>query len=458
MPSHEATKCLPRRQFLLGSAALALAGCAPASMRGLDVDPAASFGEGTPGRQAGDWWLAFQEQQLSALIAQGHARNLDLAQAVEQIRAAEAGAGMARSADLPQIGATAQGQRGDGDGSGRISETSTAGLNVSWVLDIFGANRNAKRAAEARVDASRAGAAATKLIIEGAIAAAYVDLRFYQANLSLTRRSLESRRKSLELTKRQFEFGDAAKLSVVQAEQLVAEGEAQLPQYEAGVDQAIARLANLTAQRSAALQGTLKTSGGQPRTKFKASVGVPAEVIRARPDVQLAESLYQAAAYDVGVAKAAFWPSVRLGGSILPTNISGGGNVKPWSLGPSIDLPIFTAGANRANLRAKEAKAAEAHLAWQAAVYGAIEEVEVALASYNRDGRVVSSQQKLVETSRQAVELAQANFSIGEGAFMAVLDAERSYLGAQQGLAAAQRMRGLNFIQLSLATAGGTAI
>lgn len=457
MSSLEASKGLPRRNFLLGTAVLALAGCAPAAMRGLEVDPADSFGEGTPGRSAGDWWQAFQEAKLEALITQGHARNLDLAQAVEQIRAAEAGAGIARAGDYPQIGAAASAARSDSDGTGQIAETSTAGLNVSWVLDIFGANRNAKRAAEARVDASRAGAAATKLMIEGAIAAAYVDLRFYQANLALTRRSLESRRKSLELTKRQFEFGDTAQLSVVQAEQLVAEGEAQLPQYEVGFDQAVAKIAKLTAQRSAVLQGSLQKGGRQPRAKFKASVGVPADVIRARPDVQLAESLYQAAAYDVGVAKAAFWPSVRLGGNIMPTNISGGGNVKPWSLGPSIDLPIFTAGANRSNLKAKEAKAAEAHLAWQAAVYAAIEEVEVALAAYNRDGRIVSSQQKLVATSQQAVELAQSNFSLGEGSFMAVLDAERSSLGAQQALAAAERMRALNFIQLSLATAGGTA-
>lgn len=390
-------------------------------------------------------------------MAQGHARNLELAQAVEQIRAAEAGAGIVRAGALPQAALVGSAARGDSNGIGQIAETSTGGLNVSWVLDIFGSNRNAARAAEARLDATEASAEATKLMIEGAIASAYVDLRFYQANLALTRRSLESRRKSLQLTKRQFEFGDTARLSVVQAEQLVAEGEAQLPQYEIGVDQALAKLASLTAQRSADLGATLKAGGTGLQARYAPSVGVPADVIRNRPDVKIAESLYKAAAYDVGVAKAAFWPSVRLTGNILPTNIAGGGNVKPWSLGPSIDLPIFTAGANRANLKAKEAKAAEAHLAWQAAVYGAIEEVESALAAHSRDARVVSSQQKLVETSRQAVQLAQANFSAGEGAFMTVLDAERSYLGAQQGLAVAERLRALNFIQLSLASAGGTA-
>lgn len=458
MPGLKARGGLPRRKFLLGSVMLTLAGCAPATIRPLETELAESFGADAPARAAtGAWWAGFNDNQLNALIAQGHQRNLDLAQAVEQIQAASAGLGAARAADMPQVGATANAQRADSEGNNRIAETSTAGLNVTWVLDIFGSNRNGRAAAAARVDASRASADATRLMIEAAIASAYADLRFYQASLSITRRSLESRRKSLELTRARFEYGDAAQLAVIQGEQLVAEGEAQLPQYEIGFDQALARLASLTAQRSADLRPALQKGARQLRSNYKASVGLPAEVIRARPDVQLHESLYQAAAYDVGVAKAAFWPSVRMSGSIMPTNISGGGSVTPWAIGPAIDLPIFTAGALKSNLRGAEARAAEAHLAWQASVYGAVEEVEVALAAYSRDARVIASQQKLVSTSGQALELAQANYALGEGSFISVLDAERSHLGAQQSLAAAERVRALNFISLSLASGGGTA-
>lgn len=448
---------LARRSFLIGTGLLALAGCARVNFAAPKADLAESFDGAAPSRgaQGVSWWQSFNDKTLNQLIASGHARNLDLRQAVEAIKISGAAQQATAAADLPQISAMGAASRSQTEPYG-ISESSTSGLNASWILDIFGANHNARKAAEARLDASTYGAEATKLMIEGAIASAYTDLRFYQASVALTRRSIASRRSSLAITRKQVEIGDSARLDLLQAEQLVAEGEAQLPGYEVGFDQALARLASLTAQRSATLRPMLQKGGAQPRPHFKAGVGLPADVIRARPDVTVNERLYAAAAYEVGVAKAQFYPSVRLSGNLSATAIRAGANITDWAVGPALDLPIFRGGANRANLRGAEARAVQAKLSWEASVLQAIEEVEVALAAYNRDARNISAQQRLVDTGKQAVDLTRNNYALGESTFMQILESERSYLGAQQGLAIAERQRSLNFISLSLASAGGS--
>lgn len=450
---------MPSRRSFLGGAvtSLVLGGCADVSYERPVTPVAARFDGAAPAREEGaaarSWWLAFRDSELDGLIATGQARNLDVQQAIAAIEQARAAASLAGAADLPQVSGSGAATRGNPQGSG-TNETSSGGLAVSWMLDLFGANRNRRQAAAARLDAAYLSADVARLVMESAIAQTYVALRYNQESIALTRRSIESRRRSLEITRSQLEAGGAARIDLIQAEQLVAEGEAQLPAYETGFDQALAQLATLTTQRSASLRPRLQRGAPQPRPRFKASVGVPAQVLAARPDVLAAERAYAAAVYEIGVAKAAFYPSVALSGSITPTDIRNAGSITYWALGPQIDLPIFSGGANTANLKAAEARAVQARLAWEAAVLNAIEEVERALAAYNRDTRLISAQTRLVNSSAEAVELSRTNFGYGEGDFTTVLDAERSYLAAQQGLAAAEWQRAADFITLSAAAAG----
>lgn len=384
-------------------------------------------------------------------------RNFDMHQAVEAIRAASA-VGIAAS-DMPQITGQASAQRGDPEATGAISETSTIGGGVSWALDLFGANLNARRATAARLDATYLTADVVQLVIQSGNAQAYIALRFHQASISLTRQSLTSRKNSLDLTTSQFEIGAVGRLDVIHGGQLVAKGEAQIPAYETGLDQALVRLATSTARRMADLRPVLQRGSGQPRPRARANVSTTAEVVRARPDGRAAERNYSAAAYAVGVAKARCYPSVALSGNIGATNISGGGgNITAWTLGPTINLPIFTGGENKANLRYAESRAVQAKPASENSVLNAVEEVESGLAACCRDGRNIAAQQRLVDASAEAVTLARTNFSVGDGAFFAVLDSERSLLQAQQALADAVRRQGANLVTLSAATAGGSAV
>lgn len=450
---------MPSRRSLLkwSVATLALAGCADVNYEAPAASVGASFDAASPARQAGahQWWRSFQDSQLDQLIAAGKARNLDLQQAIEAINEARAASDSVGAADLPQVSATAGATRGDTSNTG-TAQVSSVGLGVSWLLDIFGANRNARKAAAAQLDAAYLSADVARLVMESSITSAYIDLRYYQESMALTRRSLDSRRSSLDLTRTQVELGEAARLDLLQAEQLVAEGEAALPAYEVGFDQAVARLATLTARRVAELKPALQRGAAQPRPRLKPSVGLPADVVRERPDVRMAERSYAAAAYEVGVAQAQFYPSVSLSGSITPTNIRHGGSITNWTLGPSLNLPIFTGGANTANLKAAESRAVQAKLGWEKSVLNAIEEVESGLAAYNRDSRNISAQGRLVSTSAETLDLARTNFSLGEGTFLAVLDAERTYLSAQQGLASAERQRAADFVSLSVAAAGAS--
>ncbi|SOC15892.1 multidrug efflux system outer membrane protein [Rhodobacter sp. JA431] len=443
-----------RRVFLAGASA-ALAGCAQVQYDApLAVAPG-RFDANAPARadRAEGWWRAFRDSQLDALIAAGAARNLDVLQAVAAIDEARANAGLARASDLPQLAGSASATHGNPQGAG-MSNTSTVGLGSSWMLDLFGANRANRKAAAARLDAAYLSADVARLTMQQAIAQAYAELRFQQASIALTRRSIESRKRSLELTRAQVDSGAAGRLELLQAEQLVAEGEAQLPAFETGFDQALVQLASLTAQTVSSLRPSLQRGAPQPVPRYRASVGVPADVLRVRPDVQMAERLYAASVYDIGVAKAAFFPSVTLTGAITPTRVHDTTSITPWTLGPALDLPIFTGGANRANLRGAEARALEAKLAWEAAVLNAIDEVETALAAYTRDGRNIAAQRHLVDTSSETLELSRTNYSLGQGDFMTVLDAERTYLSAQQGLAQAQAQRAAHYITLSVAAAG----
>lgn len=407
--------------------------------------------------QSPQWWAAFRDSRLDALMQQGLAQNLDVQQAVARISEARANAGLAGAADLPQLSATGSAGRSDLQGKGADS-SSSVGLNTSWMIDLFGANRAAKRSAAAQLDAAYLSADVARLAILAEIATTYADLRFYQHSIALTQDSLSGRRKSLSLTREKFDLGSVARLDVLQAEQLVAVAEAELPALEVGYDQAIYRLATLTGQSASRLRADLQKGTAQPRPRYRAAIGVPADVLRNRPDIRKAERDLASAAASVGVARAALYPSLSLGGTVTASEARASGALTTWSFGPQISLPIFDGGRNRANLRGAESRAVQAELAWKSAVTKAVEEVEAALSAYRRDARNIGAQDKLVSTSRQTLDLARAEFDLGQGDFLAVLDAERTEFDARRALAQAIRAEAAHYVALSLATAGGVPV
>jgi outer membrane protein, multidrug efflux system len=433
--------------------ALVLAGCVSTPYAAPKPELAAAFSAQTQPRSAqGAWWASFRDSRLDQLIGQGLARNLTIQQAIAVIDEAEAGSRLAGAGAIPSVQAGAAASRADSQGAG-IVESSSATLSTSWLIDIFGANRAARAAAVAELEAAKLSVEAAERAVTAAIAGAYIELRGAQESIALTRKSIASRRETLALTRSMQEAGQANRLDLLQAEQAVAQAEAGLPALEIAFDQALNKLATLTAQRSATLRGQLQKGGAQPVARLKPSVGLPAEVIRARPDVQIAERQLAAAVARVGVAEAAFWPSVTLSGSITPANIRGGATPTSWALGPQINLPIFTGGANKARLSGAESRAQQAEIGWRATVLGAIEEVENGLSAYNRGGSNVRAQAKLVSIAEQTVKLARDSMSAGQADVFTVLEAERSLLSARTSYAAAMQAHASSYVAISLAAA-----
>lgn len=435
----------PAPMRLMALPVLALAACAPAPSAEQVIKAAAAPAPVTA-LESNAWWSAFNDRTLNMLVATGLRQNLTLREAVERINEAGAYAAVSSGSGLT-LGAGSTRSRND---DFPAVKTQAVALEGTWLIDIFGQTGLNRQAAVARRDRAFFGADAARLALASEIATTYIDLRYAQEVRALTRRSLESRQKSLNLISSQFEMGAATRLDVLRARQLVAASEARQPALEVAFDRAVNRLATLTLRPPAELQAQLQRGGPQPKARFVSSKGVPAEALRRRPDVQAAEQDFAEKMALVGVAQRDMLPSVSILGSV--TARPGGG--EGWSFGPRLNLPIFTGGANQANLSAAQSRARQSWLAWQRTVLEAVEETRNALSAYQRDSRNIAAQQNLVNLSQETIGLAQSSYELGETDFLSILDTEVSLQDAREALADAERQRAINYVRLSVATAG----
>lgn len=433
-----------RPAALIAALALTLAACAPPQVG--EFKPKAGDTQVlTPIAGRAAFWTAFRDPQLDRLMQAGLTQNLSLREAVERITEASADIGVPRQFGIEgEASVTRSKNQFDQIGSSR-----SAVLGGTWLIDIFGGPSN-RRAAQARRDAAYFSADDVRLALASEIAANYIELRYAQAVISFTQRSIGSRRQSRESISSQFEAGAATRLDVLRADQRLALAEAQLPALEIAAERAVNRLATLTASTPQSLRGLLNRGAAQPSARMSLGKGIAADTIRLRPDVQAAEQILIARASEVGVARAAMLPSLSLGGQI---SVPGSG-VTTWALGPTVNLPFLSGGRNRANVTAAESRARQAYLAWQRTVFEAVEDVQNALAAYRRDARNVGAQQRLVAISQETVDLARSSYDLGETDFLSILDAEVELLDARRALAAAERDRAINFVRLNIATAG----
>ena len=434
------------------------------------------FSEGST-RAAADvtlqpWWTAFNDRRLNTLVDQGLDQNLDVLQALERITSAEANFESADSAAFPQLSVSGQHKTsgssgtGDFDGSGQSGQdsptrnTTSGTASVSWLLDLFGQYRRSKESAKASLDAAYASADVARLTFLSSVVTAYVDARYYQERIAIARKNLGSRRETLELTRLQLEAGAASRLDVVQSEGLVNSTLAEIPALEISFRQSVHRIALLLGLPATSLLADLQKGASQPYFRRSVNAGVPADLIRNRPDIRAAERNLAAATAEIGVAEAALYPSISLSGSISPSYIvtsAANGGVTTWGFGPTLDLPIFDAGARRANIKAREAAAREAYLAWKQTVLGAVEEVENALVAVNRTRQTVSALTATVRSYEEALSLATASYRDGASSLLDVLDAQRNVASAQASLAQAVQQLANGYVQLNVAIGGGYA-
>ncbi|NTJ43214.1 efflux transporter outer membrane subunit [Agrobacterium larrymoorei] len=436
-----------------------------------EISLPAKFGEG--GKTSnGDvatvaWWNAFNDSRLNGYVSTGLVQNLTVLQAIERINQAESNITVAGAGALPSLTTTF---RHNTQGSGgslpstndRVNNTTSNAFNVSWLFDLFGQYRRAKESASASLDAAYAGADVQRLTLISAVTSAYIDVRYYQERLAIARQNLGSRRETLNLTKLQLEAGAASRLDVVQSEGLVNSTLAEMPALETNFRRAAHRIATLLGMPADSLVVELQRGSRQPVARSIPRTGIPADLIRNRPDIRAAERNLAAAIADIGVAESQLYPSITLSGSITPsfTRISGGasGTANGWGFGPTITLPILDGGRLRAGVDIQKSVAREQYLAWKSTVLNAVEEVENALTALNRDQQTVNAYRRTVTSYQEALSLATASYRDGASSLLDVLDAQRQVSTAQSNLATAIQQAAQDYVALSIALGGGYAV
>ncbi|WP_234186525.1 efflux transporter outer membrane subunit [Shinella sp. NM-101] len=417
------------------------------------------------------WWESFRDRRLNDLVHQGMAENLTVRQALERIEAAEANVIVAGSGSLPSIGltadATASGQDGSylrrSPGSGgdhSESKSMSAGFGASWLLDFFGQYRRSKEAANASLDAAYDDVNVARLAYLSDLVSSYVNARYYQEALALNRKNLQSRRETLKLTNEIKEAGAASSLDVLQSEGLVNQTLADLPALETGFHQSANHIATLLGVPASTITSSLIKGSSQPMPRYATRTGIPADLIRNRPDIRAAERRLHALTAQIGFAESQLYPSIQLGGSIgVARNFNAvTGSLSSWSFGPTLTLPIFNGGALKAQVKIARSEAEQQYLTWKSTVLNAVEEVENAQTALIRDGQTVAALRKVVQSYEQTLNLARESYRGGASTILDVLDAERNVASARLSLAAAIRQLARDYVALNVAIGGGSEI
>jgi len=343
--------------------------------------------------------------------------------------------------------------------SGEVSNQFKAGFDASWELDLFGGNKRGIEAAAYGVDAADDELRATLLTLVGDVATNYVEARGYQARIAFARRTAESQRETESLTRVKFETGASSRVDVANASGQASSTEANIPTLEASFAAAVHRLSVLTGRAPAALVARMRADAPIPAPTAPIPTGVPADILRARPDVRLAERQLAQQTALIGEAEAARYPGISLTGSVATAGVNVGDLAKStsisWAFGPTLSLPIFNAGELASAVRVAEAQRDQSFVAFKASVLTALEDVENAATSLTQERIRYQRLEASAESYREAARLARALYQAGSSSFLEVLDAERSLYSAEDTLIQSRVAIATDYVALNKALGGG---
>jgi outer membrane protein, multidrug efflux system len=426
-----------------------------------------SAGDGADGSQASlsvwpaaDWWHGFGSAQLDELIAEAERNNDDLAGAVARVREADAQARIAGAPLLPSLdlGATATRERAQVSGGGpRVFNVFSPLLTASYELDFWGKNRALRDAARATATASRYDQQTIALTVVSSVATTYFQALELRDRIQVAQQNLENSEKILKGFKAEQSAGTATGLDVAQQATTVALLNAALPPLLQQLRQTVHALAVLVGKTPESVDidtGTL-TNLSSPVI----AEGLPSQLLSRRPDVAEAEQQLMAANADIGVARAALFPSIQLtasGGyesSALTSLVSPPHRV--YALTAGLTQPIFHGGALRGQVDFSHARYTELLTTYHKTVLTAFSNVEDALVAAQQTAEQQKRQQEAVATAKRAFEFAQMQMSAGTVNILTVLNTENALFSAQDQLAQVNYLRLQALVDLFTALGGG---
>jgi outer membrane protein, multidrug efflux system len=454
-----------------------LAGCAPVGpdYQRIDVETPAHFKENSVWKYArpadhlprGSWWTVFGDSTLNRLESQAMADNPNLRAAMLRVEQARNIARGSRGGLLPTLSFNPSASRSEQSDTVRRNfndEDSFQGtrnnfnlpLDAGYEIDFWGKVRRSIEAADADADAAAALGETARLTLLADLAQAYFALRSVQAEIELLQGSVELRQKALSLLRNRFEGGATSELDVSRAETELAGSQSELTGMQRRRLEFINAIATLVGRPASSFDLNVKALTGAPPS---IPAGLPADLLQRRPDIAEAERRMAAANARIGVAKAAFFPSVRIGGSLglesaatkdLFTTPS-----RTWSIGPSINIPIFDQLVNRTRYTGSKLEYEETVANFQSVVLRAFQEVENSLVGLRLLAEQAVVQQRAVDASNKAAQLSTDRFQAGLVSFLEVVDADRTRLQSMQLARQITGQRYLTAVQLIKAIGGG---
>jgi NodT family efflux transporter outer membrane factor (OMF) lipoprotein len=415
--------------------------------------------------QLTQWWTMLDDPQLSRLIEQAAANNLDLKLAQARLREARARRGIAAADRFPtlSVGASAARSRsseelGLGPAAGQTSESWSAQFDAAWELDLFGGKRRALEAAEATLQASQEDLRDVQVSLLAEVALNYIEVASFRARLVIAQQNLAAQTEAWQIARWRREAGLTTQLDEDQAKFNLEQTRAGLPTLQTGLEQAKNRLAVLLGRRPGDL-AELKDPVAIPRIPAEVAVGIPAETLRNRPDVRRAERRLAAATAQVGVATADLYPSFSLSGILGLQALSSAdllqSSARMWSVAANAGWVLFDAGRIRQNIKVQSALQEQALVSYESAVLGALRDVENALFAYAEEQNRRTSLTAAVAAAQSAAQLADSQYRAGLIDFQPVLDTQRSLRSLEDQLSQSDASVTSNLVRLYKALGGG---
>jgi len=407
------------------------------------------------------WWDALGDPVLTSLEERAVKGNPDLRKAEAAIRKARAQREMTLADRVPTVtlGATATGKRTTTRSGGDLGQAYSAPLDASWEPDFFGRIRGSVDAYQADEEAAREDLRNTLVSLTAEVALNYVDVRSYQSQLEITRANLAAQQETYDLTVAQYQSGLATQLEAEQARLTLESTRAGIPSLEAGLQKAINAIAVLLGEKPGAVDVALAAVKPVPKIPLEIAVGVPADLLRRRPDIRSAERQVAAQTARLGVAQADLNPTFRLTGTfgfnsanllnlVTPATLLG-------NLAGSLQQTVFNRKKLREQINVQNAALDQNLAAYESTVLGAVQDVEDALVAFAKEQVRRKSLADAASAAEQAANMSRALYGAGLKDFLNVLDSQRSVLTLQNQLAQSDATITANLIRLYKALGGG---
>jgi len=415
------------------------------------------------------WWTVFNDPVLNKLVDTAYEQNLPLKIAGLRILEARALRGMAAGSLFPQkqqmIGAYSRAKFSDNmypfgmfPGNREYDDWLT-GFDMAWELDIWGKIRRGIESADANLDAQIENYDDVLVILQAEVAAAYIQMRTLEQRLELARKNAELQKETLDIIEKRFRKGVVSELDVRQAKAQLAVTESLIPMLEEAHRKVQNALCLLVGMPPGSLEAELAQPAPIPTPPAEVVVGIPAELLRRRPDVRRAERQAAAQCARIGIAEAEFYPHIAITGTIS-VEAEQFSDLFNWNsiggrIGPGFQWNILNYGRIRNNVRAEEARFMQAVLAYQNTVLAANKETEDAIVAFLREQQRLQSLEQAVREVRRALEIGLHLYEQGVIDYQRVLDSVRALVLQQDALAESQGKVATNLVAVYKAMGGG---